>query len=103
MFCIVHSFDHIFAMSLNDNIKKTNKMKTAIYHAAAESFELVKRALYSFEVLIIGLLIPVLFVVGTNTNIGDNMNKENSISKPHQENVSKSEAGLTHFLSDKNS
>ena len=78
-------------------------MKTAINHAAADSFELVKRALYSFQVLMVGLLIPLLFVIGTNTNLGDTINKENSISKPHQENVSKSEAGLARFLSDKNS
>ena len=78
-------------------------MKTAINHAAAESFELVKRAIYSFEVLVIGLLIPVLFVIGTNTNLGDGMNKENSISKPHHENFSKSEVGVARFLSDKNS
>ena len=78
-------------------------MKTAINHAAADSFELVKRALYSFQVLMVGLLIPLLFVIGTNTNLGDSMNKENSISKPHQKNVSKSEVGIARFLSEKNS
>ena len=45
-------------------------MKTVINHAAAESFEVVKRTLYSFQVLIIGVLIPLLFIVGINTNLG---------------------------------
>lgn len=78
-------------------------MKTVINHVAAESFELVKRALYSFEVLIIGLLIPLLFVIGINTNLGDSTNKETTISKPHQEIASKNAVGTARFLSDKNS
>lgn len=78
-------------------------MKTVINNVAAESFEVAKRALYSFEVLIIGLLIPLLFVIGINTNLGDTSNKETTISKPHQEIIFKDAVGITRFLSDKNS
>lgn len=78
-------------------------MKTVINNVAAESFEVAKRALYSFEVLIIGLLIPLLFVIGINTNLGDTSNKETTISKPHQEIIFKDAVGIARFLSDKNS
>mgnify|MGYP001551732425 CR=1 FL=1 len=78
-------------------------MKTVINHAAAESFEVVKRALYSFQVLIVGVLIPLLFIVGINTNLGDTMSKETTIGKPHQEIAPKDAVGIVRFLSDKNS
>ena len=78
-------------------------MKTVINHVAAESFEIAKRVLYSFQVLIIGLLIPVLFVIGINTNLGDTNIKETTISKPHQEVAAKNAVGIARFLSDKNS
>ncbi len=65
-------------------------MKTVIENVATESFEFAKRTLYSFEVLIIGIFIPVLFLVGINTNYGDKFENETSVRKPHMEPAAKS-------------
>jgi hypothetical protein len=61
-------------------------MKTTSF--AAHSYEVVKRAVYAFEVLVIGLFIPFLFVIGINTSIGDNPANHSTIEKHHVENAS---------------
>jgi hypothetical protein len=78
-------------------------MKTVINNAAAESFEFVKRILYSFEVLVIGLFIPFLFLIGINTNYGDVSANESSISTPHKQIAPKATADISTYLSDKHS
>ena len=78
-------------------------MKTVINNAAAESLEFAKRILYSFEVLVIGALIPVLFIIGINTNYGNTLGNETNISKYHQVNATKVTADNLVFLSGKHS
>ena len=78
-------------------------MKTVFENAATESFELAKRTLYAFEVLIIGIFIPVLFLVGINTNYGDKFESDTSVSKPHVKPAQKATAETVNFLSDQHS
>ena len=75
-------------------------MKTVINSAATESLEFAKRVLYSFEVLVIGLIIPLLFIIGINTNYGDTSAHETSINKTHQVNSPKNTTGFTTLLTE---
>lgn len=52
-------------------------MKTTINSSKASIFETAKRFIYSFQVLMIGVAIPVLFLIGIS----------NSAQKKSQENV----------------
>ncbi len=78
-------------------------MKTVINNEATESLEFAKRILDSFEVLVIGVFIPFLFLIGINTNLGGTSGNETSISKPHQKIAPKATADNTVLLSDQNS
>jgi hypothetical protein len=78
-------------------------MNTVINNAATERFERAKRILYSFEVLIIGVLIPFLFIIGINTNYGNKPGDETGISKPRQEKPVNGIANITAFLFDQHS
>ncbi|MDQ2720049.1 MAG: hypothetical protein M3Z26_09875 [Bacteroidota bacterium] len=73
-------------------------MKTVINSSATESFEFAKRILYSFQVLVIGLFIPLLFIIGINTNYGDTSVNETSINKTHQGNSLKNTTKYTTLL-----
>ncbi len=73
-------------------------MKTAISSAATESFESVKRVLYSFEVLIIGVVIPFLFLIGINTNLGNTTGTNDT--GIHQKKMDVKATGYVAFLSD---
>jgi hypothetical protein len=42
-------------------------MKTIINNEATNTLEFFKRFLYSFQVLIVGIAIPVLFIIGIST------------------------------------
>ena len=55
-------------------------MKTAINNEEATGLELFKRILYSFQVLIIGIAIPVLFFLGISTREDQKKEKETEIS-----------------------
>lgn len=78
-------------------------MKTLI-NVAAESFEFAKRILYSFEVLIIGVLIPVLFIIGINTErLKDSSETEINISQPNQVAPVQGVVDFGKILSDQNS
>ena len=60
-------------------------MKTTINNQSTERFEFAKRALASFQVLIIGLMIPVLFVAGvTKRDQKEPVKTETSVSQPRQ-------------------
>lgn len=78
-------------------------MKTATNNQATERFEFAKRILGSFQVLIIGLLIPVLFVAGiTKDNQKKTWETETNVQQPKQSTVQ----GMVDFskiLSDQNS
>ncbi len=65
--------------------------------------EFAKRILYSSQVLFIGVFIPLLFLVGINTNLGDTSGNETSISKPHHEIAPKATVDNTVLLSDQHS
>jgi hypothetical protein len=79
-------------------------MKTLINNVAAESFEFAKRILYSFEVLIIGVLIPVLFIIGINTErLKDSSETEINISQPNQVAPVQGVVDFGKTLSDQNS
>ncbi len=78
-------------------------MKTVFNISATGSLEIAKSILGSFEVLVIGIFIPFLFLIGINTNYGSTPEHETSISKPHQVNSAKATAGIINFLSAKNS
>ncbi len=71
-------------------------MKNIMSSAASE---FAKRILYSFQVLVIGVFIPFLFMIGINTNLGATSGNETSISKPHQEIAPKAIVDNTVFLS----
>lgn len=79
-------------------------MKARINHTAAESFEFAKRTLYSFEVLIIGVLIPVLFMVGITTDT-HNKTWENdaSLSSPRYNAPRQGLVDFSQVLCDQNS
>lgn len=78
-------------------------MNTVIINQTTKRLEKAKRILYSFEVLIIGVLIPFLFIIGINTNYGNKPGDETGISKPHQEKTVNGIANITTFLSDQHS
>lgn len=78
-------------------------MKTVSNNTVIKSFEFAKRILYSFEVLIIGIFIPFLFLIGTNTTLGGTYRREKNISKPHETNSAIISADKTIFLSDQHS
>jgi len=79
-------------------------MKTAINNVAAESFEHAKRILYSFEVLIIGILIPALFFVGiTNDTHKETWENESNFSSPRYDVPRQGLVDFSQILSDQNS
>jgi hypothetical protein len=51
-------------------------MKTIINSSIASIAESAKRIIYSFQVLIVGIAIPVLFIIGIS-NIAQKKQKEN--------------------------
>ncbi len=55
-------------------------MKTVINNEETPRLELFKRILYSFQVLIIGVAIPVLFFLGISTREDQKKAKENEMS-----------------------
>ena len=77
-------------------------MKTAINNQSTERFEFAKRVLASFQVLIIGVMFPVLFVAGvTKQDQKQPLKTETSVSPVNQFTVQ----GLVDFseiLSDQN-
>lgn len=77
-------------------------MKTAINNQPTERFEFAKRVLASFQVLIIGVMFPVLFVAGvTKQDQKQPLKTETSVSPVNQFTVQ----GLVDFseiLSDQN-
>jgi hypothetical protein len=77
-------------------------MKTAINNQPTERFEFAKRILASFQVLIIGVMFPVLFVAGvTKQDQKQPVKTETSVSPVNQFTVQ----GLVDFgkiLSDQN-
>ena len=78
-------------------------MKTAINNQATERFEFAKRALASFQVLIIGVMIPVLFVAGvTKQDQKEPVKTETSVSQPRQFTV-QNVVDFSEILSDQNS
>jgi hypothetical protein len=78
-------------------------MKTAINNQATERFEFAKRALASFQVLIIGVMIPVLFVAGvTKQDQKEPVKTESSVSQPRQFTV-QNLVDFSEILSDQNS
>ena len=78
-------------------------MKTTINNEASEKFEFIKRIVSSFQVLVIGLLIPFLFLVGINTNYGDTSSSESVIGNQHKKFTPKATADNTISLSDQHS
>ena len=64
MYHIVHSLIYIFVMQLTINNLKFKTMKTTIDSSITSIAESAKRIIYSFQVLIIGIAIPVLFIIG---------------------------------------
>lgn len=58
-------------------------MNTEINNTAAENFETAKRFLYSFQLLMIGFLIPFLFIVGiTNDHHKVTRSNETHAARP---------------------
>lgn len=60
-------------------------MKTAISNKSGEALEVAKRIIYSFQVLLVGLFIPFLFVFGIsykmpNTKAGSSISISNQSS-----------------------
>ncbi len=78
-------------------------MKTVFNNAATGSLEFAKSTLYSFEVLVIGVVIPFLFLIGINTNYGNTPDNATSISKPYHVNSVKATVNITTFLSNQHS
>lgn len=79
-------------------MKPVNSSKTGII------LESAKRALYSFQVLVIGLLIPFLFVYGISYRTPKDTSKDGiNISKSQQVAADKTTIDLNQFLSDQNS
>ena len=77
-------------------------MKTAINNQSTERFEFAKRVLASFQVLIIGVMFPVLFVAGvTKQDQKEPSKTENSVSKPRQFTV-QNMVDFSEILSDQN-
>jgi hypothetical protein len=106
MYYVLHStFLHLYLCYeiKIENTLKLKKMKTAINNPASERFEFAKRILSSFQILIIGLLIPVLFVAGiTKDNQKKTWETEKSVQQSNQVTVH----GMVDFgkiLSDQNS
>jgi len=77
-------------------------MKTSINYEATERFEFAKRILSSFQVLIIGVMIPVLFVAGiTKDNEKKTWDTETSVNKTNQFTV-QNVVNFSEILSDQN-
>jgi hypothetical protein len=55
-------------------------MKTLINNEETPRLEFFKRILYSFQVLIVGIAIPVLFFLGISTREDQKKAKENEMS-----------------------
>lgn len=55
-------------------------MKTVIINEATPRLEFFKRILYSFQVLIVGIAIPVLFFLGVSTREDQKKAKEIEMS-----------------------
>ncbi len=55
-------------------------MKTVMDNEENQSFEFFKRILYSFQVLIVGIAIPVLFFLGISTREDQKKDKETEMS-----------------------
>ncbi len=55
-------------------------MKKAINKSATQGLEIFKRILFSFQVLIVGLAIPVLFFLGISTREDQKRAKETEMS-----------------------
>ncbi len=64
-------------------------MKKVIINEETPGFELFKRVLYSFQVLIVGIAIPVLFFLGVSTK---DQKKEKEIEMSISANTSNSTA-----------
>lgn len=79
-------------------------MKTIISSKTGRVLESAKGILYSFEVMIIGLLLPFLFVFGITYNTPRDTSKDGiNISKPQQVATDKSTINFSKYLSDQNS
>lgn len=80
-------------------------MKTIISNKAGKALEIAKQALYSLQVVTVGLFISFLFVFGISchTPKPSKTVKELNISKPHQVSADLITADFNKVLSDKNS
>ena len=79
-------------------------MKTAISNKSGEALEVAKRIIYSFQVLLVGLFIPFLFVFGIsykmpNTKAGSSV----SVSKQSSGSLPNNTVDLGKVISEKNS
>ena len=79
-------------------------MKTAISNKSGEALEVAKRIIYSFQVLLVGLFIPFLFVFGIsykmpNTKAGSSI----SISKQSSGSLPNNTVDVGKVISEKNS
>lgn len=80
-------------------------MKTIISNETGKVLEIAKQALYSLQVLTVGLFIPFLFVFGIsyNTPKPTKPEVETQISKPQQVSVNTVTVDFNKVLSNKNS
>lgn len=77
-------------------------MKTSMNFRTTERFEFAKRILSSFQVLIIGIMLPVLFVVGiTKDTTKESYQTEKSVNKTNHAAV-QGVVNFTNSLPDQN-
>ncbi len=67
-------------MSLTQKQLKIETMKTTINNEETMGMEFFKRCLYSFQVLIVGIAIPVLFFLGISTRADQKKARQTEIS-----------------------
>ncbi len=79
-------------------------MKTVISNKSGEALEVAKQAMYSLQVLLVGLFIPFAFVFGISYNMPNAKAETNiSISKQAQVSHPDNTVDLGTALSEKNS
>lgn len=80
-------------------------MKTVISNKSGKFLEIAKQALYSIQVLTVGLFVPFLFVFGIsyNTPKPTKSEVEMNISIPQQQSAERVTVDFNKVLSDKNS
>ncbi|MEO7961432.1 MAG: hypothetical protein ABIR19_07790 [Ginsengibacter sp.] len=71
-------------------------MKKAQFIASDNKLEMFKRIIYAFQVLIIGIAIPALFLIGISTNNDTGKSNQDNVQK--QQDITASTSGFSPLI-----